>query len=790
MSAWKILVLVTSQDSTHLTSARRAAELTPSSALAHARVSELQLSLGWIREAEKSAQRAVAASPEESRAQMILGFVHLAQINVKAARENFERAIELDSTDPLSRLGLGLAIIRKGNLVEGREQIEIAVALDSTNSLTRSYVGKAYYEENSNERDSLASIQFGLAKELDPRDPTPWFYDAILKDSQTRPAEALRDLEKSTELNNDRAVYRSKLLLDEDLAARNVRKGSIYNELGFSQLGLVEASSSLATDPGSASAHRFLADIYATLPRHEIVRASELLQAQLRQPLGAPPLQPQLANDVLFKNTFFGPSSVGLNEFNTLFLQDRTTLQLFGLVGDADTHGEQVILNGLHGPVSFSLSQFETHTDGYRTNNDNTPRQYDAFVQAQLAYGTSVQFEATSAKNKSGDLQSAFDPDFFILDLRNDTQLDTYRVGLRQTIDSRSDLLVSLIYQDRRDTGVTNDPFVPFTVDVKQTSKKIEGQYLSQFQGATAILGTSYFDGQASLDTIFPSIPFSNTIQLNSYHTNAYGYIYVNPQSSLPRFQMGLSYDRLHSDVGGQEKTNPKFGIQWKPMPALTLRAAAFRVLKRSITSDQGLEPTQIVGFNQFFDDPNGTLSDTTAAGMDLDLSPTMSTGVEYVHRELKSPFIDSSGNVSNRQGDEDAVTAYVYWLPSNRLSVSVQPRYQRIVGGQSFDEMDLTELPLSARLFLPSGFWLGATITSVWQKGSFDGPGGSASPGSDQFTLVDAQLAYRLPRRSGTVSLQGNNLFDKQFRFQEIDHVAPRYVPERRVLLRISLFF
>ena len=62
------------------------------------------------------------------------------------------------------------------------------MALDPSNSLLRSYVGKAYYEENTHERDRLAESQFALAQGLDPNDPTPWFYDAILKDSQSRRA--------------------------------------------------------------------------------------------------------------------------------------------------------------------------------------------------------------------------------------------------------------------------------------------------------------------------------------------------------------------------------------------------------------------------------------------------------------------------------------------------------------------------------------------------------------------------------------------------------------------------
>jgi Tfp pilus assembly protein PilF len=155
------------------------------------------MSLGRTRSAERAAQAAVDSNPAESRAHTILGFVHLTQIDTKKARADFEAAIERDSSDPLPRLGLGLAMIRQGDLVGGREQIEIAVILDPSNSLIRSYVGKAYYEENTSKRDELAATQFGIARQLDPKDPTPWFYDAILKQTQNRPVEALQDLQKS-----------------------------------------------------------------------------------------------------------------------------------------------------------------------------------------------------------------------------------------------------------------------------------------------------------------------------------------------------------------------------------------------------------------------------------------------------------------------------------------------------------------------------------------------------------------------------------------------------------------
>ena len=171
-----------------LASARQAESFEAGSALAKARVAELYLSLGDSRAAtEEAALASVNVDPDESAAHTILGFVQLAQIDTRSARAAFVAAIERDSFNALPRLGLGLARIRDGELTEGREELEIAVALDPTNSLLRSYVGKAYYEENSKERDALAAQQFDLASALDPQDPTPHFYDAILKYSQARP---------------------------------------------------------------------------------------------------------------------------------------------------------------------------------------------------------------------------------------------------------------------------------------------------------------------------------------------------------------------------------------------------------------------------------------------------------------------------------------------------------------------------------------------------------------------------------------------------------------------------
>jgi len=354
-----------------------------------------------------------------------------------------------------------LANIRDGHLQSGRAEIEIAASLNPESSLTRSYLGKAYYEEN---RDELAATQFDLAKERDPRDPTSSFYDAILKQSHNRPVEALRAFQKSIDLNDDRAVYRSRLLLDEDIAARSVSLARIYQDLHFDQLGLLEGTKSLEADFANYSAHHFLADTYATLPRHEQASASELLQSLLWQPqnlnpvpalrpieegsLGLPPVGRILRG--------LGPSQVSLNEFNPLFARDGLSLYLDGLAGSKNTLTDQTALTGIESDFSFSLGQGYVQTDGFSPNSDFKQQAYDALVQASLSPNASIQAEINVNRFRGGQFESPNNPDF-PSPARTADNATTIRAGGSVALSPASHVLISGIFQTR-DVTTSNLP--------------------------------------------------------------------------------------------------------------------------------------------------------------------------------------------------------------------------------------------------------------------------------------------------------------------------------------------
>ncbi|MCK5229140.1 MAG: hypothetical protein KAR13_02680, partial [Desulfobulbaceae bacterium] len=428
-----------------LVSLEKAANLDPENALVQARQAELQLSMGNLDEAVRAARQAVSLNPDIARTQTVLGFAYLAEIKTRDAKNAFKRAIELDQAAPLPRLGLGLAKIREGDLKDGRSEIEIAASLDPDNSLIRSYLGKAYFEEK---HDKKARNQLAMAKELDPLDPTPWFYDAIRKQTINRPVEALHDLQKSIELNDNRAVYRSRMLLDEDLAARSASLARIYSDLGFQQLALVEGYKSLNTDPANYSAHRFLSDSYAALPRHEIARVSELLQSQLLQPINITPIQPQLAESNLFILEGTGPSDSSFNEFTPLFNRNRITFQTDGVMGGNDTFGSNFALSGVWGPGSFSIGQFHYETDGFRQNNDQNRDLFHVVAQVKPWYRTSIFAEFRANENEFGDLSLRFDPELFFINDRNQEEIKSIRLGMHQSISTQSDIIATVILKE------------------------------------------------------------------------------------------------------------------------------------------------------------------------------------------------------------------------------------------------------------------------------------------------------------------------------------------------------
>jgi tetratricopeptide (TPR) repeat protein len=783
----------------------RAAEVAPDDGLAWARLAEIHLSLGYLGRALAAAETAVERAPNLGLTQVVLGFARLAQIDTAGAKAAFERAVALDSADPMARLGLGLAKIRVGDLVEGRREIEVAAGLDPNDAVVRSYLGKAYFEEK---REEPAARQFDLAKQEDPNDPTPYLYDAIRKQTENRPVEALQDIQKSIELNDNRAVYRSRLLLDEDLAARGARLGNVYRDLGFEQLALVEGWKSVNADPGNHSAHRLLADTYSVLPRHEIASDSELLQSRLLQPANVDPVRPRLLSDGLAFLDDTGLSGAGFNEFSPLFASNGLRLDADGVVGNRDTLADSAIVSGIYGNVSFSVGQSHFETDGIRQNHDLSQNIYSAFLQYNPFYRTSVQIELRSVDEESGDRSLLFDPDNFFSALRRDFDTRSIRVGFRQGFAPNATLIGSYVHREL-DDDQDGFPLGPATLRIREEDSAdfFEVRHLQQLGWLDLTAGLGYLTSDRVATTTVTLAPFPPTEtrdESDVKHWNGYVYGSINYLEDVI-LTLGASVESFESSVVDRDQVNPKVGLVWNVFPDTTLRAAAFRTLKRTLTASQTIEPTQVAGFNQFFDDDNGTQAWRYGVGLDqkIDIDRTkpgseLYLGVEASRRDLEVPIISASPPPPTVEVDweEEFARAYLNWTPSNWLALGAEYRFERFDRGPqpsgvgSLAKSRTHKVPLTLRFFHPSGLFAGTTATFVDQEGRFADPLGNTFRGSDSFWTVDASLGYRFPKRRGAVTVEVRNLFDQDFNFQDSDPANPLIVPERLILGRLTLAF
>jgi hypothetical protein len=337
-----------------------------------------------------------------------------------------------------------------------------------------------------------------------------------------------------------------------------------------------------------------------------------------------------------------------------------------------------------------------------------------------------------------------------------------------------------------------------------------ELQYLFRSRPVNLVAGAGYADVEASTQLVVnldlaPLVPLVIPLadvrfDQDTRHTNLYLYSYLNLIDSVT-FTLGASGDFFETDSAASESRNqfnPKFGITWNPFPATTVRAAVFRTLKRVLITDQTLEPTQIAGFNQFFDDVNGTTAWRYGGAVDQKFTKNLFGGLEFSRRDLSVPVQSVVGGVADvvrSDAVEDLGRLYAFWTPHPWLAASVEYLYERFTRDEDFaivvgyEKAVTHRIPLGLRFFHPSGFYAMVKQTYVDQSGKFLRRGAAQfQAGDDQFWLTDAAVGYRLPRRYGFVTVGATNLFDKEFRYQETDLRNLSLQPDRFFFARVTL--
>lgn len=628
------------------TAARRAVEAAPENGYAWTRLAELEFGFARTREAVYALEEGRRLTPRNAHAAVLDGFLRSAENRMGAARAAFEEAIALDPSLGTGWFGRGLARIRSGDEEGGRQDLQAAAGLEPNRSLFRSYLAKAWIET---ERSALARKELERAIHFDRADPTPWLYRALQNFSDNRMNAAVRDLEHSMELNDNRGIFRSRSLLDEDRAVRGANLATIYQSAAMSEVALREAAWAVQNDYANASAHLFLGNSYNALRdptrvvlRYETVAQNEFLLATLLAPVGSGILS----------------ANVSAQEYSKLFASDGFGFTSISEYASSGIFREIGSLRGTFGNFEFALDADYFRDEGYRPNSDSRNFVGNARVKFQLSPFDTVLLLAGYQELRAGDTRQLYDSDTATRSLRvsEDQGPGSLLVGYRREWGpGASTLFLGGRVQSRQtlrlDAAVpvfdllpADSPLLPggleelrrglvlggvqaptlrqfYDIDIEVDGAEI--QQIIPLGPLTTVAGVRYQEGRIEPSAVLrdrlgaapglldrPASDTSFSAEFERLSVYVYSTLRLGPAVSVLG---GITYDRLEyplniripplqDDHEQIEHWSPKVALFLQPARWLRLRGFYSEAISGvSLDESFRLEPAQLAGFPQGF---------------------------------------------------------------------------------------------------------------------------------------------------------------------------------------------
>jgi hypothetical protein len=460
------------------------------------------------------------------------------------------------------------------------------------------------------------------------------------------------------------------------------------------------------------------------------------LQSLLLQPLDINPPPPRLSRQAIGILPLFEPTRIGYNEFSPLFASNGLGLLSDGFAGNFGTGGGTIVASGLYDNLSISLGQFYSRTNGIHANGDLRRRITDLVFQPALSDQASLLAEFRYSDFNAGDFENRFDLANFNSVERQTDDTRQYRLGGH--FEAAPGVTFVGAWTGDNAHVLTNLGF-PFALPEHVDANTGEAAAYLTGNRFNIVAGGSVFSGRDQLSPIIFGSALPITTAPTDDHT-IWLYGNVVPVPAL-RLTLGGDLDQQRA-ITNRTEFDPKLGASWNVLPNTTLRGAWFETLKRPLIAPGGLgfsfregetiEPTQVAGFNQLFDDLVGTRARSWGVGFDQKLSDaffasdTLLLGGQWLQRQLQVPF-----SVTSVSTDETAVSeqgwkerygrAYLSWLPTERIAFNTYVEYQaldRTLLGSSLDgftEIQLLQIPVELRYFDPNG--LLGLVTSVRLK-------------------------------------------------------------------------
>lgn len=734
----------------------------PDFGFAQERLAEMEFSFGNVGPALAALKKSLALSPRNAQALALKGFVLSAQNKINGARQCFEEAIAIDGSLPNAWLGRGLVNIRQNHVKEGRQDIETAAALEPNRAFLRSYLGKAWSMDLPGQYSwdtHLANKDLGLAMRLDPNDPTAWFYAALLDDQLNRVNPAINDLEHSEALNDNRSVFRSKYLLDQDAAVRSANLALIYEDAGLSDVAEREATKSVEDDYANYSAHLFLSETYDAVRdpkdanlRYQTPWEDELLVANLLAPVGAGALS----------------QTVSQQEYSKLFQADGAGIfsqtEFFSRGGWLENASQFGTVENM----SYSLDAYYYTDPGWRPNNYIDNSDFSAKVKYQLDPNDTVFLEVERTELEAGDVLEHYNYNVPVtVETGVHNFASDYDPSLSETEKQDPNILAGyhrdwgtgnhtlLLYRGLQDYATASDAdyyapllssdgkfgVIPSTYPaiyaLQSTTElnSIEVQHIYQSDLQSVIVGGRYQSESIQTATTmqqqqtFTRLPGSDIVDSDFERVSIYGYYQLTPINSLhltagaaydwERFPLNISGPPISSAEGERGRISPKAGVDWTLPDGTRLRADYTRSMSGLLNDSSTLiEPSEVAGFNQEF----RSLIPESAGRGTPPATRFETWGLGADHKFPTGTYLDVEGQLLTSRGDQliGAWSSGEPPVPSGAADLPQTQYFQEKDAFASISQLIGNDLSVGARY----------TLTAVDLSTHVTTPPGTVTPG------------------------------------------------------------
>lgn len=755
----------------------------------------LHFGMGYTPEAKRTVEHALAIEPGHGDANNLLGFIQLASRAEEEAKSSFSKAINADSSLAEPHLGLGLLAMRQGAEDSALEEISTAVLLEPRRSLYRSYWAKMLYQLN---RHQKALDVLDISQRLDSRDPTPDLYRAIIHRDLRQPGQAIASLNQAIKKNDNRAVYRSRLLLDRDLAVKNVDLSLMYDQLGLLTWARQKATASLYDDYTNASAHLFYAGTLTGGDGRTWSRNSENLLARLLMPANA--------------NTFNS-----FNDYTTFFERPSFEADYAGTAGTQGTAIHKLTTFGAlpKANLTFSAQYLPYQTEGWQEGYFDRSRTLTAYLKWDMTPAQGFMFSGTGdVASHGGKLTPRYEYDDLpeIKDSQ-EREADKLEIGYHFTLKPGTELLLHAArVRDNERLLLYDKPTYPFpfpfsfirVTDFKQVNLApdyalAQGEVIHRQGSHQLILGGFYHNpsGDGKFLKLKEMAPPGNVVLFDQASFDDTSRMITAYVQDIWRINKGLTLDgALYSDhlrksevllvdlehrEWSLDEISPRLGVLWSPLSGHTFKAAASRSLL-PLDGDY-LAPADVAGVPVHRNGQTGTITEEGDLVWEYELGKGLLANTLFAY-ERNYTVPTGAGQMMEQISRGKGLRSVFETLLGERVGLALNYRFDRI--GDNDPTLNRDEHFVSAALSWVHPVGVSLKATEGYRAIGFE----SRTRGHEDMLLTDVELAYEFPAKTGSLNLTINNLFDEHFNWLTDAFITDGRIPAREAFLTLNVTY